>query len=87
MDSDNIKNYGVRTLIEWYVTNLGSNVDEARQNPTIMNIQKEIERKLRDYDEDTVKSSRKRKNIFLEEDEEDVKIPGRKKRGDKIVLS
>ena len=52
MDSQNINNYSVKTLIELYRTNLGSSVDEARQNPKIMTVQKEIEKALKDYKEE-----------------------------------
>ena len=62
MNANDINNYSVKTLIEWYITNLGENVEEARQNPTIMNIQKEIEKRLKDYEDDANIYGRRRRS-------------------------
>jgi len=65
MEINNLKDldkYGVRTLFEWYNMKISSQtLEESRADPVTQLIQKEIESRLRDYEEDADKFGNKRK--------------------------
>jgi len=69
MDITDIKylhRYSVRTLVEWYTIKIASQtLEESRQDTLTLAIQKEIENRLKAYEEDADKYGNKRKSDRL----------------------
>ena len=72
-NTKDLDKYGVRSLFEWYIVSIQSKtLEEHRNDPKTMQVQKEIEKRLREYEKEADIYGRKRKSDSL--------ILGKKKR-------